>query len=193
MTNSANDALKAFEAEGPTEEPNQKKDSIANPTIKLHNGDGDKTELFAVGKFLVAKRIEKATPKGKRAYMFVDIVLEKTNATATIKDEKAKGGYRDIEVKPGDIVTLFAASRLFNAASRLSPGARLYAKYDGGKMEKGKMVHQHVIKSLPGTLTPKELEYVNAANKRKEVAAVASQSKGNDEAEAADALSQLED
>ncbi len=184
------DVLKEFEG---AEEPNQKKDIASNPTIKLHNGDGEKTELFVVGKFLIAKAIEKATPQGKRKYMFVDIVLEKTNATATVKDPKAKSGYRDVEVKAGDIVTLFAASRLFNAASRLSPGAKLYAKYDGGAIEKGKLVHKHVIKALPGTLTPKELEYVNAQNKRKEAAADAGKAKVEDESAAADAMSQLED
>lgn len=189
----ANDALNEFESQGKTEEPNQKKESIANPTIKLHNGDGEKTELFVVGKLLSAKRIEKMTAQGKRAYMFVDVVLEKTNAKATLKDEKAKTGYKDVEVKAGDIVTLFAASRLFNAASRLSPGAKLYVKYDGGIIEKGKLVHKHVIKSLPGTLTPKEQEYVTAQNKRMESSANAGKAKVEDETAAADALSQLED
>ena len=189
----ANDVLAQFEKEGKTEEPNQRKDSGSNPTIKLHNGEGEKTELFAVGKFLVAKRIEKNTPQGKRAYMFVDIILEKTNGKATIKDPKAKSGYRDVEVKSGDIVTLFSASRLFNAASRLAPGTRLYAKYDGGAIEKGKLVHKFVIKTLPGTLTLKEQEYVNIQTKRKDASADASQAKQGDEAAAAEALSQLED
>ena len=189
----ANDALKEFEAQGTTTTPDQKKESLAKPTIKLHNGDGTQTELFAVGKLLTTKRIEKMTAKGKRAYMFVDIVLEKTNAPATIKDEKSKSGYRDIEVKAGDIVTLFSASRLYNAASRLTPGSRLYAKYDGGGIESGKMVHKFVIKSLPGALTPKEQEYVNASTKRKEASVNAKASQADDEAEAADAMSQLED
>lgn len=189
----ANDALAQFEKEGKTEEPEQRKEVAANPTIKLHNGDGEKTELFVVGKLLTAKQVEKLTPQGKRRYMFVDIVLEKTNAPATIKDSKVKSGYRDVDVKAGDIVTLFAASRLFNAASRLIPGAKLYAKYDGGKMEKGKMVHQHTIKSLPGTLNAKEQEYVTAQNKRMEKSINAGQAKAADESAAADALSQLED
>lgn len=192
MTN-ANDALKEFESQGKTDEPSQKKDVASNPTIKLHNGDGENTGLFVLGKVLLTKAVEKATSQGKRKFMFVDMVLEKTNAVATVKDDKAKSGYKEVAVKPGDIVTIFAASGLFNAASRLSPGTRMYASYNGIKMQKGKGVHQHTIKTLPGTLTETEAAYVAAQNKRKEAAADAGKAKAEDEAQAADALSQLED
>jgi hypothetical protein len=184
------DALKEFETQGKTDEPSQKKDMVSNPTIKLHNGEGEDSGLFVLGKFLMAKQIEKSTPQGKRKYMFVDVVLEKTNATATIKEGTK---YRDVPVKPGDIVTLFAASRLFNAAVRLAPGTRLYAAYAGGAIEKGKLVHKHVIKTLPGSLTEKEQEYVSTQTKRREAAVDASKAKVEDESAAADAMSQLED
>lgn len=189
----ANDVLNDFESQGKTDEPSQKKDVVSNPTIKLHNGDGENTGLFVLGKVLLTKAVEKPTAQGKRKFMFVDMVLEKTNATATVKDEKSKTGYRDVAVAPGDIVTIFAASGLFNAASRLSPGTRMYASYNGIKMQKGKGVHQHTIKTLPGSLTPKEAEYVAAQNKRKESAADATKAKAQDEDAAADAMKQLED
>lgn len=189
----ADEVLKTFEAAGNVVEPDQKKESLSRPTIKLHNKNGNKTELFVVGKLLTVKKVERMTPKGKRAYMFVDIVLEQTNTKASVKDDKAPTGYRDVEVKAGDIVTLFAASRLYNAALRLVPGAKLYAKYDGGEIEDGKVIHRHIIKALPGTLTAEEAEYVARANERKEAAIAAAQSKAEDEAEAEHAMSQLED
>lgn len=184
------DALKEFESQGKTDEPNQLKEMAANPTIKLHNSDGENTGLFVVGKFLTCKEISKNTAQGKRKYMFVDMVLEKTNASATVKDGTK---YRQVPIKSGDIVTIYAASRLFNAASRLAPGTRLYAAYAGGVIQKGKLVHSHVIKTLPGTLTETEAAYIAAHNKRKEVAADATRSKAEEDKQAEDAMSQLED
>ena len=189
MTN-AQDSLKEFESQGKTEEPSQQKEGVSNPTIKLHNSDGTNTGLFVVGKFLCAKSVVKDTAQGKRTYMFVDMVLEKTNAVATLKDG-AK--YKEVPVKSGDIVTLYAASRLFNAATKLSPGSRLYAAYTGGIIQKGKMVHSHVVKSLPGTLTPAEAEYIASKNRKKEAAVDAAKSKSEEDKQAADAMGQLED
>lgn len=187
---SANDSLKEFEAQGKTDEPSQIKEGQSNPTIKLHNSDGVNTGLFVVGKFLLAKSVKKTTPQGDRTYMFVDVVLEKTNATATLK-EGAK--YKEVPVKAGDIVTLYAASRLFNAASKLSPGSRLYAAYTGGIIQKGKLVHGHIVKSLPGSLTTAEMDYIASKNKKKDAAVDATATRAEEDKQAADAMGQLED
>ncbi len=191
MTTTANDADKEFSAGGKVEEPSQTKEGIANPTIKLHNSDGTNTGLFVVGKLLTSKTVTKMTAQGQRRYMFIDIVLEKTNAVATVKIDGGK--YKEVPVKAGDIVTLYAASRLFNAASRLSPGSRLYAAYTGGIIQKGKLVHAHVVKSLPGSLTASEMEYIAAKNKQKDAAVDAAKSKSEEDKQAADAIGQLED
>lgn len=189
MTN-AIDAQKEFEAQGKTEEPSQQKEGTSSPTIKLHNSDGENTGLFVVGKLLFTKAITKYTNKDKRTYMFIEMVLEKTNATATVKDGTK---YKDVPVKAGDIITVFAAARLFNAASKVAPGSRLYASYTGAIIQKGKTIHTHVVKSLPGTLTVAEKEYIAQRNKQKESTVDAEKAGLAEEAQAADALSQLED
>jgi hypothetical protein len=184
---SADEALKEFDADGTakTVEPEQNN----TPSIKLHDADGNNIGLFVSGKLLGVREIK----KNELRYMFVELKLESTNAKATIKRGSS---YPEIAVKPGDIVSVYAASRLFNAVKNLPLGSRVFTKYEGIKKvetPRGKKdAHIFTVKSLPGQLTAEELTYVQR-RKDKLTEKEAKTAQATVEAEAADALSTLED
>lgn len=183
----AEEALAQFDTEGKAEtvEPVQNN----TPSIKMHDQDGNNIGLFVIGKLLGVREISKSDMR----YMFIEVRLESTNATATIKRGK---DYPTVEVKAGDIVSVYASSRLFNAVKNLPLGSRVYMKYEGIKKvqtPKGrKDAHIFTTKKLPGTLSPEDVRYIEARKDsltKKEVEAAQKEV----EAEATDALSTLED
>lgn len=183
----AEEALASFDTEGKAEtaEPAQN----VTPSIKLHDQDGNNVGLFVSGKLLGIRKIEKNGVK----YMFVELKLESTNAKATIKKGKS---YGEVAVKAGDIISVYAASRLFNAVKDLPLGTRIFAKYEGiRKVEtpRGrKDAHFFTTKKLPGTLTVDEQKYVDSKRERL-TESEAKKAQAGVEAEAEDNLSTLED
>lgn len=187
MTQSANDALKEFDAEGKAEDV-QPQSSFA-PSIKIHDEDSTNVGQYVSGRLL---RTREANNNGT-LLMFVELRLEKTNAKATVKKGKE---YPTVEVKAGDIVSVYASSRLYRAAKQLAPGTRVFFQYDGQKKvetPKGKkLAHIWTVKSLPGNLTPDDVAYLKARTKTASDSEVA-KSAVSTEVEAKEAMAQLED
>lgn len=185
----AQDALKDFESTGTVQDV--KPATMApTPSIRLHDEEGKNVGKYIVGKYL--GRREADGPNGK--LVFLDIRLVKTNQVATVKKD---GKYPETEVKAGDLISLFASSRLDRAIKTLDLGSEVFVVYDGMARVKGKKgmvwAHTYTVKAKAGTLSPEDKEYVsrrsdNAASKED-----AAKAKSANEAEAQQALSTIED
>lgn len=186
----AQDALKAFQSTGDTEEvvPSA---LTPTPSIRLHDAEGKNVGKYIAGKYL--GRREADGPNGK--LVFLDIRLRDTNQVATVK----KGtSYPEVAVKPGDIVSLFASSRLDKAISPLELGTDIIAVYDGMKRVKTKkgMVWAHsytVNRSKTVTLSEDDKKHIGKSQTSKTTKEEAVKSKAKSEVEAEEALAQLED
>jgi len=184
----ADQALKEFDVEGKAEEVEPA--SNFNPSIKMHDENGENIGLFVSGRYLSSRELVNNGTK----LMFIDVRLEKTNAKATVKKGKS---FPEVSVKAGDIVTVYASSRLYRSVKSLQPGTRVFFEYEGQKKvetPKGrKLAHIYKVKALPGTLTPEDVAYLSSRTKKvvseKEIETANKAS----EVEAEAALSQLED
>lgn len=188
MSQNAADALKEFDADGKAEDV-QPASSYA-PSIKIHDEDSTNVGQYVSGRLL---RTREANNNGT-LLMFVELRLEKTNARATVKKGKE---YPTVEVKAGEIVSVYASSRLYRAAKQLTPGTRVFFQYDGQKKvetPKGKkLAHIWTVKSLPGNLTPEDVEYLKSRNNKAVSDAEASTAKVQTDAEAKAAMADLDD
>lgn len=184
----AEDALKDFDTEGKAEELEPV--SNFNPSIKMHDEDGENIGLYVSGRYLSSREVLNNGTK----LMFIDLRLEKTNAKATIKKGKS---FPEVAVQAGQVVTVYASSRLYRSVKGLQPGTRVFFEYEGQKKvetPKGrKLAHIYKVKALPGTLTPEDVEYLKARSTKavseKDVEAAAK----NSDAEAEAALNNLDE
>lgn len=187
-TQNADDALREFDVENKAEDVEPA--SSFNPSIKMHDEDGANIGLYVSGRYLSSREIVNNGTK----LMFIDVRLEKTNAKATIKKGKA---FPEVTVKAGDIVTVYASSRLYRAAKQLQPGTRVFFEYEGQKKvetPKGKkLAHIYKVKSLPGNLTPEDVSYLQSKTKKVVSEADVDASKKGSEADAESALNTLEE
>ena len=188
MTQNVNDALKEFDVDGKAVDV-EPAASFA-PSIKIHDEDATNVGQYVSGRLL---RTREVTNNGTRL-MFIELRLEKTNAKATVKSGKS---YAPIEVKAGDIISVYASSRLYRAAVSLSPGTRVFFKYDGQKKvetPKGKkLAHIWTVKSLPGNLTPEDVEHLRVRNNKAASDTDVASAKASTESEAKAAMNELDD
>lgn len=184
----ANEALKAFDTAGVSEDVEPT--SSYNPSMKLHDEDGTNVGLYVSGRYLRSRTIDNNGTK----LMFIDLRLESTNSKATVKKGK---GYVEVSVKAGDIVTVFASSRLYRAINGLQPGTRVFFEYEGQKKVETprgrKLAHIYKVKALPGTLTTEDVEYIKVRSEKRVSDKDVQESRENSEAEAEAAMSHLED
>ncbi len=184
MTN-ALDAKKRFEQTGDVQEVTP--DVVYPSSIKMHDESGANIGQYVTGRFLSARIVG----TGENTLRFVDIRLTATNAIATRKKGKA---YVEAEVKEGEIVTIFATSRLMRALENVAAGSEVFLQYDGRKKIEGRKGVPHIwtVKAKPGTLSAEDIAHIQrvtgAASKKQAEAA-----KVNNEAEAQAALAQLAD
>lgn len=189
MSDNSIDALKDFESTG--EITDVKPASMApTPSVRLHDEEGKNVGKYLSGKYL--GRREADGPNGK--LVFLDVRLDKTNQVATVKKD---GKYPVVEVKAGDLISLFASSRLDRAIKTLDLGTQIFVVYDGMKKVKGKKgmvwAHTYTVKAKAGTLSPEDREYVNRRAEGKASKEEAETAKATNEADAEAALSKIED
>jgi len=163
--NTADKAIKAFEETGDTQ--NVVAPSMEpTPSIKLHDEDGEN-----VGKFVQGKYLFRRTSTGQYGeIVYLDVRVSATNATATVKKDQA---YVPVPVKEGDIISLYASSRLDKQLRSLEPGTDFIAVYRGlvkEKTSKGKVhAHEYEVKAKKEPiLTPADVEYIKIQNSRQQ-------------------------
>lgn len=191
MTVKAEEALKAFDSEGDTQEVDAPS-MQPTPSIKLQDDEGANVGSFVQGKFL-ARRVGKGQ-NGEVVY--IDIRLIETNAKATVK----KGtNYVTADVKPGDVISIYASRRLDRQLATLEPGTDFIAVYKGmirvpngrgGKVS----AHDFQVKAKKvAELSADDVAYIKARSTRKttKVDVENENERANEEAESN--LSSLED
>lgn len=195
---STNDILNAFNADGKATKVETPSTFKNNPTVFISNQDADNIGAYFVGTFLLGKSVPKKDDPTKFNF-YLECRLEKTTASS-ITASDGKGTYKPVEVKEGDIVSIFAPSRLFRAVSTLSPGTKFVAVYEGMRKPKdsGKkagMAHHFAVQSKPGALTVEDVDYIKNRTKPTDTKPVVSKEEVSkaSEADQAEALKLLED
>lgn len=184
----SNDIMSQFDPEGKAETA----EPVSNltPSIKMHDEDGLNIGKYVSGRLLSTRKIV----KNGTNLMFIEVRLESTNAKATVKKGNA---YVEAQVTPGQLVSVYASSRLFRSVEPLAIGSRVLMTYEGQrKVEtpKGrKLAHIYDVKHLPGVLSDEDLAHLKARAARKNAVKDVEASQKESEVEAEAALSQLED
>ena len=188
MTNYT-DALRDFDTKGKAVTVSTGS-NIVIPSIRLHDSEGENVGQFVAGTYLGRREAE--GPNGK--FVLLTLRLATTNAKATIKKGSS---YPEAAVKAGDIINVFASSRLDRTVKDLELGTRIMVRYEGKKKidtPRGKVfAHFFDVKAIADALAPEDREYLKtqeAATLSRQQAVV---SRRTNEEEAEAALAQLED
>lgn len=103
------------------------------PIVRLHNKEG-KTGAYLSG---ILDGKHEVTIGKKKPQLVFNFKLIETNASITKKDPKAsssakgKDKYMDVEAAKGDLVSIFAPTRLARVLNDVSNGAEVFLEYKG--------------------------------------------------------------
>lgn len=122
------------------------------PTLKLHNKDGNPGAYVSA----ILKDSKSVTINGipKRVYT---LELLETNAPTLKKsgkkDDKGKAIYEEIPNKKGDIVSIFAPTRLDRVLNGVPSGKEVFIEYKGKSeftTKQGNVVYPHTFDTSAG-------------------------------------------
>lgn len=139
------------------------------PSIYLHTEDNANQGKYVLGKFLHLRLVPNKRYKNQDGSVkmdpYLDIRLVSTNHVAETKTDK---GFKAVEVKEGDIVSIRGTAILRRFAESLEAGTMVKITYIDEKLLKGndgkkRPSHDFELKKAPGTLTEEDINYIAEA------------------------------